>query len=374
MKNFTLAMLTAAFALSASVAQAAVIPHFDTEIDGVGYRVWVIDSLQRTAQISASSIAAITAEEIILPETATDPATGDQWQIVQVYKQGFAGLKKTKYLTVANTITRVENNAFKANSAGGYPPSYVCALEEVNFGSGVKSVGDNVFQQCPNLKYCDLSPATEVIGASMFEQCYKLEEIVIPASLRQMGKKAFYQCKGLKKVTFEQGSQLTAIPQMAFNTCQQLETLELPEGVATLEYSSLNNCTGLKTLTLPSTLTEVQDIALKGLTSLTTLTINATVPPTAPEGKKMFGGTDMSQCTLVVPAGSEQAYGEAEEWSGFKITTATGIRQAEAAEAVSTVYTDASGKTYSQPVSGLNIVTRTTADGKREVAKIMIAK
>lgn len=63
-------------------------------------------------------------------------------------------------------------------------------LQYVVFGANVKTVGDNAFEGCSNLKEIRLNDSLEIIGEGAF--CYVgAEELVIPASVTEIGGAAF---------------------------------------------------------------------------------------------------------------------------------------------------------------------------------------
>ncbi len=72
-------------------------------------------------------------------------------------------------------------------------------LEEVVLPESVKTIENEAFKGCENLKTIDLSNV-ENIGRSAFEGCKSLETVTLSASIEYIGGYAFYGCETLKTV------------------------------------------------------------------------------------------------------------------------------------------------------------------------------
>lgn len=80
--------------------------------------------------------------------------------------------------------------------------------------------------------------------------------LVIPKSVTKIESRVFEGYKYINKVTFEEGSNLTEIGDYAFNKCEGLTSITLPEGLNKIGYLSFAKCTSLKTIKIPSTVSE----------------------------------------------------------------------------------------------------------------------
>ena len=72
----------------------------------------------------------------------------------------------------------------------------------------------------------------------------------------------------------------------------------------------------LSEITIPATVTEIGNYAFAGCVNIWRMTVEATTPPKVYENT--FDGISRS-ISVLVPAGSEQAYREAEYWREFFI-------------------------------------------------------
>ena len=73
---------------------------------------------------------------------------------------------------------------------------------------------------------------------------------------------------------------MTTIGGYAFNSCSALESIDLPDGLKSIENATFYNCTSLTSITLPDGLESIGNYAFQSCTSLTTVTCQATGAPT----------------------------------------------------------------------------------------------
>ncbi len=85
------------------------------------------------------------------------------------------------------------------------------------------------------------------------------ENVVIPASVETIGRSSFIGNESMKTLSFEAGSKLREIGLNAFYSCPNLECIELPEGLVSLDMTAFKDCTALKELNVPSSVSEVKN-------------------------------------------------------------------------------------------------------------------
>ncbi len=109
------------------------------------------------------------------------------------------------------------------------------------------------------------------IGNSAFENCETLQSIGLPNTITTIGQYAFYGCTTLVELGIPET--VTTINEGAFSSCGALEIVVIPYGVTTLAKSLLSDCTSLTSLTLPSSLTIIEQEALLSCSSLASIVI-----------------------------------------------------------------------------------------------------
>ena len=143
-------------------------------------------------------------------------------------------------ITLPDAITSIGNSAF-----GG------TTLESINIPSSVISIGNHAFNLLdnPTLKEVIFAKDSklETIGDYAFAFA-TMKQITIPASLKKLGNSAFSCCHKLREIKFEEGCQLTEIPEQAFSVDENVSEIVIPAHVTTIAKRAFEN-TGLKKVT-----------------------------------------------------------------------------------------------------------------------------
>lgn len=106
---------------------------------------------------------------------------------------------------VFNGPETIENEAF----------FYLYDLEKLTFKENVKTIGMNMFSECPALKEVVLSDSVVEIGSSAFSFCQELEKVEFSDNLKSIGSYAFMSNHKLKGLEFPDS--LETIGEYAFN-------------------------------------------------------------------------------------------------------------------------------------------------------------
>lgn len=152
-------------------------------------------------------------------------------------------------------------------------------FERVVISSGTKRIADFTFGEQQSLKEIVLPEGLESIGAYAFHHC-GIERVVFPASLKELGVGAFMACRSLRSVLFlgegpeiiesaafmncislqeltlGKGLKVTGSEEPmdfggAFETCENLREVVLPEGFVFLGNATFSGCKSLARIVLP---------------------------------------------------------------------------------------------------------------------------
>ena len=216
-------------------------------------------------------------------------------------------------------------------------------LKEVNIPSKVREIYSGIFYGCLKApaSIAVLPETVEILDGHLYCAIPSIESVVIPPNVRIM-RRAFSGVPNLKKVTI-QTNKLTEIGVDAFYCCENLEDINIPDGVTRIGRSAFYCNLSLRKINIPSSVTYIAENAF-ACTHLDSIDIpagvtfigrgafwkcdnlkkvysrpvippvtNAWSPPHLP-----FESDATETCTLFIPKGSADAYRASEVFSGFK--------------------------------------------------------
>lgn len=221
----------------------------------------------------------------------------------------FEGCPLLNSVAIPDTVERIEASAFKNCNA----------LTSFSIGNGIKHLGtealgnldaittQNEFsgayylgnaknpyamlirvQSKTETEYI-VHPETKAIYESAFEGCENLESIELPNSLSCIGKRAFYNCKKLVNPVIPEF--VNKIEDYSFYGCISITEIILPSSVSAVGDSAFEGCTALSSITLSNRTKLIGSMAFAECTSLTQIEI--------PEVLSYIGNSAFSGCTAL---------------------------------------------------------------------------
>ena len=133
------------------------------------------------------------------------------------------------------------------------------AVESVILPSTLRRIEYRAFHNCEKLKSISLPEGLEFIGPTCFRQS-ALESVKLPASLRMISQFAFAKCSNLKTVKFSEGLEVLGVGEDTDKDllCEDafdgsaIESVQLPSTLRRIEYNAFDSCENLKSVTLPN--------------------------------------------------------------------------------------------------------------------------
>ncbi|MBO4451216.1 MAG: leucine-rich repeat domain-containing protein [Bacteroidaceae bacterium] len=111
------------------------------------------------------------------------------------------------------------------------------------------------------------------IGGRAFERCQNLTMVTIPNSVTSIGYRAFFVCAGLTSI--EIPNSVTTIGNEAFSSCTSLESVLFAEGskLTCINFATFEYCRNLASVIIPNGVTTIGQVAFCGCDSLTSVSI-----------------------------------------------------------------------------------------------------
>lgn len=164
------------------------------------------------------------------------------------------------------------------------------AIEKITFESGLTKVPSHLCEGLTQLKTIEWGSISS-LGYHAFNRCESLTTIDLPEGITALPRLAFGGCKNLTSVTIN--GKLTYLGEMAFTNCQKLSnfTLQYPEKLKTVYKDAFAYCSGLNEL--PIGKDKTPNLSYIGSRAFRGCTINTV---TLPEGLTFIGCSAFEKC------------------------------------------------------------------------------
>ena len=154
-----------------------------------------------------------------------------------------------------------ENFEFEGNLLKKYKGK----KEYVAIPSKIEIIGEKAFYGM-KIKEVIFPDGLTKIKENAFEKCEKLESVIIPQTVKTIMPLAFKDCVALKEVKFTGG--FDVIETSTFENCSSLEKIEFPNNCKSIANCAFKKCQSLKEITLPDTIKTIGIESFEKCTSL----------------------------------------------------------------------------------------------------------
>ncbi len=259
-------------------------------------------------------------------------------EITHIGNVAFADCANLTHIDIPSSVTSIGDGAFSWTG-----------LQSITIPASVTELGEQVFEACNNLHTIIYEGNPIAINNQTVHPligCVHLDTVIAPAALwhctnadKALEKRygvphkaryievtdGFLTNQAIKYIA-QNATALevldltnatnTTLPYGALSNSYLLSTLYFPQYIENIPESMIEGGRNLSEIVIPATVTEIGNYAFAGCINVWRMTVEATTPPTVYENT--FDGVSRS-ISVLVPAGSEQAYREAEYWREFFI-------------------------------------------------------
>ena len=269
----TMLPLSAVTAFAADTASSTVRTAI---VDGYKYE-YKVNEADNTATITKflgpdGSAKSTGSYDIKIPEKIHEKS-GD-YTVTVIGNRAFYSCNHLWKVTIPQSVTSIGERAFAA-----------CRnLDSVTINDAATSIGNRAFTECPLTTTLSLGKKITTIDDYAFYDCRGLTSVTIPQSVTSIGDYAFGECIHLKKLSFGEKSfgenietNIQTIGNDAFNHCNDLESVTIPQSVTSIGSEAFRFCNNMKSLAINGAIEVMGAYAFAGCISLETISLGENI-------------------------------------------------------------------------------------------------
>lgn len=193
------------------------------------------------------------------------PAAIENCPVTEIAGSAFRDCADLTRIMIPDSVTGIGDLAFPQGTGleyNLYDNARYLGNEENPYLILVESVSDDISK-------CKIHPGTKIIYEYAFQDCDWLRSLTIPDGVTTVDDMAFASCTRLESVTIP--DTVTLIGDSAFRNCSALSAIDLPQSISLIGYAAFYYCTGLTSVTIPAGVSFIGGEAFYGCNALTSV-------------------------------------------------------------------------------------------------------
>lgn len=287
-------------------------------VDGIFY---LINDVTHTAVVTNEFYDEVEGDKfkytnaVSIPETFTTEAGGESYTVIGIMGKAFYNCPDLISVDIPKSVTTIGSQAFDGCDK----------LEGINVnplnGNYYAKNGILYNKLQTELIFCTrsftgkftVSNDITKIHEFAFNNCQKITEVVLPNGLKEIGNGAFMNCTAMTKINIP--TSLTALGNNAFRNASSLtSSIILPASISSISSDAFRGCAKIPSVTIPEGITSIGDYAFRGCTKVTSIELPTTITRL---GIASFSNTGIS--SIVIPTGITEIPNYA--FDGCKLTS-----------------------------------------------------
>ncbi|MBR2195003.1 MAG: leucine-rich repeat domain-containing protein [Salinivirgaceae bacterium] len=189
---------------------------------------------------------------VVIPPTAT--IGNKTYTVTSISESAFSSCWELKAVYLPNTITSIGATSF----SGCYKLQFNTFDNAIYIGSQDNPYYALIKAKDKNITSCQIHSDCKVIASFAFENCEALTSITIPDSVTHIGRMAFNNCSAIENAVV--GKSIVEIGNWAFENCKKLKTVSIPTSIKSIGYGVFYGCDNLQYNTFDNALYLGNDI------------------------------------------------------------------------------------------------------------------
>ncbi len=198
--------------------------------------------------------------------------------VTKIGRNAFSGCDMLESVTIGRGVSSIDQYAFaecgslmnvvipdSVTGIGGHVFEGTGLYQDASYWdeSGVLYLGRHLIAARDTITgVCNVRADTIEIVDDAFEGCESLTGVVIPEGMISIGDRAFQNCTALTKIVIPEG--MISIGNWAFQNCTALTKIVIPEGMVSIGTGAFEDCSALADIDLADGLLQIGDSAFKG--------------------------------------------------------------------------------------------------------------